>query len=286
MQVKLERSALLAALGAILLWSSLAVLGVSLRAQPPFFVTGVALLVGSLCGVRGVRRWPVPVPTLLVGVFGLAGYHAALFVAFRRAPAVEVNLLNYLWPTLIVLLSPVLLAGFRLRPAHLLAAGGGLAGAALIVTDGRLQIDLQYLEGYLWAVVAAVVWACYSLMTRRLPPFANEAVGLFCLLSGLLCLAAHALFEPAASLAALDWLWLGLLGLGPMGGAFFLWAHAMKHGDPRTVGSLAYLTPLLSTLLLAAFSDARLSGLSLLAGALIVGGAVLGGLAGRSAAGR
>lgn len=283
MEFRPDRLAMLAALGSIALWSSLAVLGVSLRALPPFFVTGAALVIGAGCALHRLRHWRVPPGTLAVGVFGIAGYHAALFIALRRAPAVEANLLNYLWPTLIVLLSPVMLTGYRLRPAHLVAACGGLAGAALIVTNGRLALDWQYLPGYLWAVGAAFTWAWYSLMTRRLPPFPVEAVGLFCLVSGVVCLMAHALFEAPVSLTVADGAAIVLLGLGPMGGAFFLWAHAMRHGDPRGIGALAYLTPLLSTLWLALFSDARLGLASLLAGALIVGGAILGGLAGRHA---
>ena len=35
-----------------------------------------------------------------------------------------------------------------------------------------------------------------------------------------------------------------------MGAAFYLWDVAMKRGDPRVVGVLAYATPLLSTALL------------------------------------
>ena len=34
------------------------------------------------------------------------------------------------------------------------------------------------------------------------------------------------------------------------GAAFYLWDAALKNGDPRIIGSLAYLTPLGSTLLL------------------------------------
>ena len=44
---------------------------------------------------------------------------------------------------------------------------------------------------------------------------------------------------------------LAALGLGPMGAAFYLWDFAMKRGDPRVVGVLAYATPVLSTALLA-----------------------------------
>ena len=35
-----------------------------------------------------------------------------------------------------------------------------------------------------------------------------------------------------------------------MGSAFYLWDIAMKRGDPRVIGVLAYATPLLSTALL------------------------------------
>jgi len=42
------------------------------------------------------------------------------------------------------------------------------------------------------------------------------------------------------------------MGLGPMGAAFFLWDYALKRGDPRLIGTLAHLTPVLSTALLIA----------------------------------
>ena len=44
-----------------------------------------------------------------------------------------------------------------------------------------------------------------------------------------------------------------------MGAAFFLWDRALKRGDPRVIGNLAYLTPLLSTLLLVALGPGTLT---------------------------
>ena len=66
------------------------------------------------------------------------------------------------------------------------------------------------------------------------------------------------------------------MGLGPMGLAFQLWDRAMKGGDPRVIGNLAYLTPLLSTLMLAAFAGQRLTATSLVAMAIILGAAWIG----------
>ncbi|MBN3005718.1 DMT family transporter [Chromobacterium alkanivorans] len=264
--------------GAILLWASLATLGAQTRSLPPFFVVGICLLIGSLLSVRRCRDWKVPPSTLLVGIYGLFGYHFLLFFAFRHAPAMEANLLNYLWPLLIVMLSPILLPGTSLHGRHILAGILGFCGAALIVSGGKLALSSGHLVGYLLAIGAAVVWSTFSLLTRRLPSFPNSAVGGFCLLSGLLSLLCHALFEPSVAPSAGQWLALFLLGIGPMGGAFFLWDRALKEGDPRQIGSLSYATPLLSTLLLIGTGQGQLNAVAMAAIVLILGGALLGSL--------
>ena len=130
--------------------------------------------------------------------------------------------------------------------------------------------------GYAAALGSAFVWASYSLLTRRVAPFPTAAVGLFGLVSGLLALACHAAFEPAATLSAREGLLIAATGLGPLGAAFFLWDAALKRGDPRRIGILSYLTPLLSTLLLAATSGRALTPWIAGAAVLIVGAAVVG----------
>ena len=181
---------------AILLWSVLAFLALRLSAMPPFLLIGIALCAGALCGVHRAREWRVPVRVLLLGVYGLFGFHFCLFMALRLAPAVEANLINYLWPLLIVLLTPLFLRGYRLSARHVLAAVLGCAGAALIVTGGTLAFDARALPGYLLAAASAFIWASYSLMTKRVPAFPNAAIGLFCLCSGVLSLGVHFLVEP------------------------------------------------------------------------------------------
>ncbi|HYD43564.1 MAG TPA: DMT family transporter [Anaeromyxobacter sp.] len=275
--------ATLAALAAIALWGSLAVLGLRLRHVPPFLLVGLALVLGGLVGVRRITLRDAPPKILALGVYGLFAYHFCLFMGLRLAPAVEANLLNYLWPLLIVVLSPVFLPGAALRPRHVAGATLGFAGAALLVTGGRLSLSSEGTAGYLLAIAAAVIWSTYSLLTKRLGSFPTSAVATFCLASGLLSLACHAAFEPRYAPTAADAPWLLLLGLGPMGAAFYLWDRALKAGDPRVIGNLAYLTPLLSTLLVVLFGGGRLTGHAVVAMALIVGGAAVGTLRGRSA---
>ena len=82
------------ALAAIALWGALATLGVSLAHVPPFLLTGLSLLIGSLIALplSGFRlsAWKVPLPTLALGVYGLFIYHFLFFLALRYAPPARV----------------------------------------------------------------------------------------------------------------------------------------------------------------------------------------------------
>lgn len=268
-------SANLYALGAIALWAGLASLGLALRHLPPFLLTGIALLIGSVPAWPLVRQWKVPLSTLALGVYGLFGYHFLLFIALRVAPPVEANLVNYLWPLFIVVLAPVFLPGLALRAGHVLGAVLGFAGAAVAIL-GAGGASGAWSWGYLPALGAAFMWASYSLLTRRVAAFPTAAIGLFGLVSGLLSLACHAVLEAPASISAGDWGLLAVMGLGPLGAAFFLWDRALKLGDARQIGILSYITPLASTALLLLVTGRGLSWSIGLAAALIVGGAVLG----------
>ena len=267
------------ALGAIALWASLASLGVSLTHVPPFLLTGIALILGSVPAwpfvLRDPAQWRIPLRTLALGLYGLFAYHFLLFIALRHAPAVEANLVNYLWPLFIVVLSPVILPGVRLRPAHVLAALLGFGGAAIAIVGGReLSGDLAW--GYLPALAAAFIWASYSLLTKRVAAFPTTAIGLFGLVSGALSLLCHALLEPSTTLQWRDWGLLALLGLGPLGASFFMWDKALKLGDARQIGILSYITPLASTTLLVLVSGRPFSSSIVLATGMILGAAVLG----------
>ena len=272
-------SANLFALGAITLWASLAALGVALSHVPPFLLTGLSLLVGSAIALPlsrfDWRRWRVPPSTLALGVYGLFGFHFLLFIALRHAPPVQANLVNYLWPLGIVVMAPLFLPGVSLAKRHVLAALLGFAGAALAILGRGGSAEVVWAWGYIPAAASAFIWASYSLLTQRVTPFPTAAIGSFALVSGALSLLCHALLEPAVALSGRDGVLIVLLGLGPLGGAFFLWDAALKRGDARQIGVLSFLTPLLSTLTLLVVRGETPSLSVALAAAMIVGAAVI-----------
>ena len=272
-------SSRLAALGAIVLWSSLATLATLIPDVPVFLKTGIGLLIGSLIALPlsrfQIRSLLVSPKIVLLGVYGLFGYHAALFFSLQSSPSVQANLINYLWPLLIVLLAPLFSKKLRLSTRVLLGGLMGFLGAALAILSGSSTDSVLY-SGYAFAFLAAIIWSTYSLATNRIGSFPTPAVGVFALVAGLLSLAMHFLFEGQVALSSYEWLILLLLGLGPLGAAFYFWDYAIKKGNPQEIGLLSFLTPLLSTSLLLIITGQPISWLLGLSAALIVGGSLIG----------
>lgn len=269
---------------AVLIWATLALFTTATGAIPPFQLVAMAFAIASTLAllkwklrgqsVMAQLRWPWRV--WLVGIGGLFGYHALYFLALKSAPPAPANLVNYLWPLCIVLFS-VPLAGETLRWWHLCGVALGLLGTALVLLAGAdVDYQPQHLIGYLAALGCAATWGLYSVLSRRFGAVPTDAVGGFCGAAALLALLCHVLFEITVWPASTgQWLAVIALGIGPAGGAFFLWDIGVKRGDIRALGALSYAAPVLSTLLLVVFGRATLSIALMAACLLVTAGAVL-----------
>ncbi len=266
-------------------WATLAILTVAAGPVPPFLIVAISF---GIAAVIAMTKWIIkgesvighlrqPLRAWALGVGGLFGYHALVFFALQQAPPIEANLINYLWPLLIVFFSGFL-PGHRLRWFQIGGTVMGMIGVVVLITgkgDG-LSFDMRYVIGYGAALAAALAWSSYSVLSRLFAHIPTDAVGGFCAVGAVLAFVCHLLFEPALwPQGMIGWGAVILLGLGPAGGAFFVWDIGVKHGDIQLLGALSYVVPLLSTLLLIAFGMGELTwnvGASCL---LIVGGAVL-----------
>lgn len=147
----------------------------------------------------------------------------------------------------------------------------GFTGAALLVAPdvegGRFAI------GYVYALVSALIWSSYSLWTKRVLPFRTAAIACSAWWNrssrSLSMERGRRRLRPLPATCP----HLLAMGVGPMGSAFFLWDYTLKRGDPRLIGTLAYLTPVRSTALLIITGRGVLSLRIGAAAALVIGGA-------------
>jgi drug/metabolite transporter (DMT)-like permease len=267
---------------AIVMWSLLAALTAASGPIPPFQMNAMCFAIGALAAVLTWVREPARAKALvqpplvwLHGVAGLFGYHALYFAALRIAPPAEASLVNYLWPLLIVVFSS-LLPGERLRGFHIAGALLGFVGVAALSWTADLSARPEHALGYALAFAAALFWAGYSVLSRRMASVPTDAVVGFCAVTAILSLAAHLAFETTIwPQGAGAWAAVIALGLGPVGAAFYAWDIGCKRGDIRMLGVAAYAAPLLSTIALVVSGVAHATAALWIACALIVGGALV-----------
>jgi drug/metabolite transporter (DMT)-like permease len=269
---------------AVVLWSSLAALTARSGAVPPFQLAAMTFGVAGVSGclVLGVRRelglLRQPLAAWTLGVGGLFGYHALYFAALRAAPALEASLVAYLWPLLIVLLS-ALLPGERLHTRHVAGALAAFLGAVVIIGGSGVGIAREAAAGYALALGAACVWAGFSVLSRKFANVPSGAMAGFCLATAAASATLHLQTEVTAwPGTGGEWLTILLLGLGPVGAAFFFWDIGVKHGNIQVLGTASYAAPLLSSLLLILLGEGRLTVGVGLGAILIVAGAVVAGI--------
>ena len=264
--LSLDRSTLCGFL-AILLWSTTIALARSLSEQLGPLTSGAAVyLVGGALCLLHLRRTTQPLtalrqlpPLYLIGCGALfVLYMFALFeavgLAADRSQVLEIGMVNYLWPSLTILFSLLLLdkkGSWLLIPGSLLA----LLGVFLVLTQETAVSWTSFAQNvagnplaYGLALVAALSWGLYSNLTRRWAgPHSSGGVAFFMLATG-----ATLLFLRLVSVETSVWnpralaevLFLGLA----TSLAYVCWDVAMRKGDIVLVGAASYFTPFLSTL--------------------------------------
>jgi drug/metabolite transporter (DMT)-like permease len=251
---------------AILLWSATFAFARSLSEKVGPLTAGAAVYIigGALCLLRfpGLAKPQFKFSKLpllyLVGcgslfVFYTAAIYLAVGIAKDRLQLLEVALVNYLWPTLTILLSLVLLkkkGTFWLVPGTVLA----LAGVFMVMSQGSAISGEFLLENlrhnrmaYVLALSAAISWALYSNLARRwTTPDNSGALALFLPATGLFLLVLCILRkEPSCWSIGAGAEALGLAAMTAL--SYSLWDLAMRKGDLLLVVACSYFVPMLST---------------------------------------
>ena len=253
--------------------------------------TLVFLLAGTLGCVRYLadrRGWQeaLALPKAHLGISGglFAAYIAALYLAIglaaNRRAVLIVGMLNYLWPALTLLLSVPILKR-RCTAGVIPGAVLALAGEALVIAGGTGATlpaggGTRNAVAFMLAAAAAVCWALYSNLTRRLAGQARgDAVPLFMLAAAAVLLPLNILFPAHATWTGRVFVELGFMVVFPGLLAYSCWDRGMRNGNATLLATASYFVPVAATAIGCWYLQVQ-AGWALWAGcALVVAGACI-----------
>lgn len=244
---------------AIVLWSS--VVGLIRSVSEGLGPIGGAAMIYSVSAVfllaaLGVPKWrSFPRPYLIVGSLLFVSYEICLSLSLgyanTRLQAIEVGMINYLWPCFTVLMALALngqQAKWWLLPGLLLS----LFGIGWIMSGEGGWSPAQMLANvrsnplsYGLAFSGAVIWALYCNLTKKIAQGSNGVV-LFIVLTALALWLKYA-FSAESGMQFSAGVTVTLLCAGvAMGAGYAAWNVGILHGNMTLLATVSYFTPVLS----------------------------------------
>ena len=177
-------------------------------------------------------------------------YYWAFSQARDRNMAMQLNLINYLWPSMMVLVAQ----GRRANPFLLgIALVIGFAGIAVAISPDLTLLVHEMATAplpFLAMFGAAVAWVVFSLLVPKLQrPQAPSGTAVFFLATAVVAGCIRLTVSEPTHWDASVLLALFYTALIPSATAYLLWERSMHDGDASLLGSLANALPLLSTLI-------------------------------------
>lgn len=262
--MKTRTQSTLIGLLAIVLWS--AIVGLIRGVAEHFGATGGAALIYTLAsillwlsvGLGNLRTFPRLY--LLWGSVLFVCYELCLALsigwAHSHQQAIEVGMVNYLWPAFTMLCAIVFngqRANWLIVPGLMVSLTGigyVLAGDAGLQLAGMVENIADNPSSYGLALLGAVLWAAYCTLTARIAKGSN-GITLFFMLSAAVFWLQY--FAWGASPLVFDAPALLKLGLAAaaMGLGYAAWNVGILHGNMTILAGASYFTPVLSAALAA-----------------------------------
>ncbi|HGA2725710.1 TPA: aromatic amino acid DMT transporter YddG [Enterobacter hormaechei] len=267
-----HKKATLIGLIAILLWS--AIVGLIKSVSEGFGPVGGAALIYTCSavlllftlGFPKVKKFPVSY--LIIGSMLFVCYELCLSLSLgfthSGRQAIEVGMVNYLWPSMTILLavivnrqktSPLIIPGVILAIVGIGRVLGGDGGFSLTemmnnVMDNPLSYGLAF--------SGAVIWAIYCVVTQRIAQ-GNNGITLFFILTALTLWVKYlTLPQPEFNLSWHAWISLMLAAMA-MGFGYAAWNVGILHGNVTVLAAASYFIPIISAVLAAFMLDSHLT---------------------------
>lgn len=201
-----------------------------------------------------------------------------LYEAYAQIGVGLSSLLYYCGPVIVMALSPLLFRE-RLSRTKLLGFAAVMAGVCFV--NGRVMGGGQSLWGILCGAMSAVMYAFMVICNKKAEHIVGLENPLLQLVFSFLTVAVFVLAKKGLSMdvAAVDWLWILLLGLVNTGLGCYFYFSSIGDLPVQTVAICGYLEPLSAVLLSVLILKETMLPVQVLGAVLIIGGAVFGSAA-------
>lgn len=183
----------------------------------------------------------------LLGFIGIFLYNIFFNEAIVLLPAQEANTINYTWPIMIMIFAiPLLKEKFNLY--KLIAITLSFLGVIIIITKGNLvDFELHNIKGAVLAICAAICYGLFSVLAKKFDYDRTTSTFIYFFSSFILCLFITNFNFPTINLKEIVLLsWLGIFTEAL---TCITWALALKYGNTAKISNLAFLTPIIATIL-------------------------------------
>ncbi|WP_378953056.1 aromatic amino acid DMT transporter YddG [Pelosinus sp. sgz500959] len=195
---------------------------------------------------------------LLIGGFLFASYEISFALAIGYAnngtQAIEVNIINYLWPCLTIVFAII----FNKQKSSFLIIPGlifSLFGVCWVL-GGEKGLDLSMMISniksntfsYVLAFAGAFIWAAYCTVTNKLAGGKNGITLFFILTAAVLWIKFFLSGDVALNLSMRSIIYVLIAGCA-IGFGYASWNFGILYGNVSILASASYFTPILSSLL-------------------------------------
>ena len=259
----------------LLMWGLLAVFTVVVTNIPTFEILSIVFTVSFITGIaysyiKGEEN-PIkkhPKYMWFIGFLGIFCNDALYIQSFKYAPPEQADLINYLWPLMVILFSSVL-PKEKFLIKYVISAVIAFTGIYLLLCGGE-GFHYEFLPGYGFAFLAASCWAIFTLFSRGNNQNKSIAVtAIYCGIAAVGSFVSHCVSEVFIMPTLSQSIILVIMGVTTHSLAYIFWDFGIKKGNFRLLSILSYANPIISIFFLVLLGFAPYSNNLLIAAVLV-----------------
>jgi drug/metabolite transporter (DMT)-like permease len=190
---------------------------------------------------------------IILGFLGTYVYYLFLYLGYKEAVGLEVLVVQYLWPILIVIFSIFILKE-KITILKSISVALGFLAVMITLTKGNLtQIDITNLPVIVLVFLGASSFALFSVLSKKITLEPMGVITIYFLVATIASFVSMLYFSEFKFPDQTEFLPIIVNGVFLNGISYLLWIKALKLVDASYLAPFIFITPILSAFYLILF---------------------------------